>query len=347
MTRLVIRAFGVVAMLVASGVASAQQQATPASYHVAKRVRLGGEGGWDYLTVDTAAHRLYLSRSTHVMVVDTDRDSLIGDILNTPGVHGVAVAREFNKGFTSNGRDSSVTVFDLATLAPTAIVKVPARNPDAIFYDAGTRRVFTFNGGSASATAIDARTNAVVGTVALGGKPEALQQDAGRLYVNLEDRAEVVTLDPRTLTVLARWPLAPCEEPTGMGIDRAKHRLYIGCGNATMAIVDYAAGKLLATVPVGAGVDGAGFDAKYGVAFTSNGGDGTLSVVREDRPGHWSVSTTVPTMRGARTMIIDERTHRVYTASAEFGPAPAPTPDRPRPRPPMVAGSFAVVVVEP
>ena len=318
-----------------------------ASYHVAKRLRLGGEGGWDYLSVDTAAHRLYLSRSTHVMVVDTDRDSVVGDIPNTPGVHGVAVARQFNKGFTSNGRDSSVTVFDLATLATMTVVKVPARNPDAIFYDEGTRRVFTFNGGSATATAIDAATNAVVGTVELGGKPEAEQADGGRIYVNLEDTHEMVTFDPRTLQVLSRLALAPCEEPTGMGIDRARRRLYIGCGNETMAIVDYAANKLLATVPVGRGVDGAGFDASTGTAFTANGGDGTMSLVREDRPGHWAAVGSVPTMRGARTMTVDERTHRVYTVSAEFGETPAPTADRPRPRPPMVPGSFTLLVLEP
>lgn len=331
---------------------SAQSPTAPTApagtWHVASRLRVGGDGGWDYLTVDTAAHRLYVSRGTHVMVLDTDRDSVVGDIPNTPGVHGVAVVRARGEGFTSNGRDSTVTVFDLATLAPKAIIHVGARNPDAIFTDEASGRVFTFNGGSASATAIDPTTHAVVGQVALGGKPEAAQADGGRIFVNIEDTHEVVAFDPRSLTVSRRLPLAPCEEPTGMGIDRATHRLYIGCGgNGMMAVVDYAAWRLLATLPTSQGIDGAGWDARTHTAFTSNGRDGTLSLVRETTPGTWTVTGTVPTMRGARTMIVDERTGRVYTASAEFGPPPAPTAEAPRPRAPIVPGSFTVIAIAP
>jgi DNA-binding beta-propeller fold protein YncE len=326
----------------------AAQEAGAASYHVVRRVTLGGDGGWDYLTVDTAAHRLYVAHSSHVLVVDTDRDSLVGDVPNTPGVHGVTPVPALGEGFATDGRDSSVTVFDLATLAEKGVIHVGAANPDAGLYDPGSRRLFTFNGGSASATAIDPDARRVIGAVALGGKPEAAQADGGRIYVNLEDRGEIAVFDPVTLAVLARWPLAPCEEPTGMGIDRARKRLFVGCGGSGMlAVVDYTTGRVVATVPTGSGIDGAGFDPATGAAFTSNGGSGTLSVVREVRPGRWAVVQTVPTMRGARTMAIDERTHRVYTASAEFGPPPAATPGRPRPRPSIVPGSFTLIVLAP
>jgi DNA-binding beta-propeller fold protein YncE len=328
--------------------AQAASASPSASYHVARRIRLGGDGGWDYLTVDTVAHRLYVARSTHVLVVDTDGDSLVGDIPSTPGVHGVTPVPALHEGFATDGRDSSVTVFDLASLEKTALIHVGAANPDGALYDPGSRRLFTFDGGSANATAIDPATHRVVGTVALGGKPEAAQADGGRIYVNLEDRSEVAVFDPATLALLARWPLAPCEEPTAMGIDRARHRLYVGCGgNGMLAVVDDATGRVLATVPTGSGIDGAGFDPATGAAFTSNGGDGTLSVVREVRPGEWAVTGTVRTMRGARTMTVDERTHRIYTASAELGAPPAPTPERPHPRPSIVPGTFTLLVIEP
>jgi DNA-binding beta-propeller fold protein YncE len=326
--------------------APAVAAAQAGTYHVVKEIAAGGEGGWDYLTVDTAAHRLYVSRSTHVMVVDTDRDSVIADIPNTPGVHGISIASALGKGFTSNGRDSTVTVFDLKTSAPVASIKVTGRNPDAIMYEPVSGRVFTFNGGSANATAIDAKTNTVVGTVDIGGKPEFARSDAaGRVYVNNEDKSEIVVFDASTLKVLAHWPLAPCEEPSGLAMDRAGKRLFSGCSNKMMAVVDMANGKVVTTLPIGDGVDGNMFDPATKLAFSSNG-EGTLSVYREDDPNHYTLVSNVPTRRGARTMTLDERTHKVYTVSAQFGPTPAPTADRPRPRPPMIPGSFVILVLD-
>jgi YVTN family beta-propeller protein len=315
-------------------------------YHVAQRFVLGGEGGWDYLTLDAAARRLYVSHGTRVHVVQADSGTVVGEIANTPGVHGIALAPELGRGFTSNGRDSTVTVFDLRTLATIATVPVGGRNPDAIVYDAVSRRVFTMNGGSASATAIDAATNAVVGSVALGGRPEfAVADGRGRIYLNLEDSSAVVAFDARTLRVEGRWPLAPCTGPSGLAMDRAHRRLFAVCSNQLMAVMDADAGRVITTLPIGAGVDGAAFDPGTQLAFAS-AGDGTLTVVHEDAPDRFTVVDSVATQRGARTIALDERTHRVFLPTAEFGPPPAPTPERPRPRPPVIPGSFVVLVVD-
>jgi DNA-binding beta-propeller fold protein YncE len=317
------------------------------SYHVARRILIGGEGGWDYLVADSAAHRLYLSRSTHVLVLNTDTDSVMGDIPGTAGVHGVALARDLGRGFTSNGRDSTVTIFDLTSLAREGTVTVPARNPDAILFEPVSRLVFTFNGGSASATAIDAITGNVVGTIALGGKPEAAVSDTtGRVLVNIEDRSEIVAFNARTLAVTAHWPLAPCEEPTGLAFDRAHDRLFAGCSNSLLAVVDAASGRVVATVPIGQGVDGVAFDPATQLVFSTNG-EGTVSVIHEDTPDSYTVVATVPTERGARTIALDERTHKVYTVTAQFGPTPAPSADRPHTRPPIVPGTFVVLVLAP
>ena len=318
-------------------------QTSMPGYHVIHKIPAGGEGGWDYVTVDPDGNRLFLSRGSHAMVIDLGRDSVIGDIPNTPGIHGVALAPELNRGFTSNGRDSSVTIFDYKTLAPIAVVKIPARNPDAILYDPATKRLFTFNGGTSNATAIDAATGTVVGNVDLGGRPEAGVSDGGRVYVNLEDKSQIAVFDSKTLTVLARWPLAPCEEPSGLAIDRVHQRLFSGCGNKTMAIVDMRTGKVVASPAVGAGVDGVGFDPGTQLAFTSNG-EGTITVVHEDTPHKYSVVETVPTQRGARTMDVNPKTHRLYTVTADFGPTPAATADRPRP--PMIPGTFVVLELD-
>jgi DNA-binding beta-propeller fold protein YncE len=321
-------------------------QAPNAGYHVTKRVQVGGEGGWDYLNVDPAGRRLYLSRGTHVQVVDIDRDSVIGDIPNTNGVHGIAIAPELGRGFTSNGRDSTVTIFDLKSLATTGTVKVTGRNPDAILYDPATKRIFTFNGGSNNATAIDAATGTVAGTIALDGRPEFATSDAaGHVFVNLEDKSMVVEFDPRSLAVQNRWPLAPCEEPSGMAIDRAHGRLFIGCSNKMMAVVNTVTGHVVKTLPTGQGVDANGFDPGTQLAFSSNG-EGTLTVVHEDSPDRFTVLGNVPTQRGARTMALDERTHKVYVVTAQFGPPPAPTADHPRPRPPMIPGTFTILVLD-
>lgn len=335
---------GATAIALFGAASIAKAQAAP-GYHVIHRINTGGEGGWDYLTVDTASNRLFLSRGTHAMVIDLGRDSVIGDIPNTLGIHGVALAPELNRGFTSNGRDSSVTIFDYKTLATIAVVKIPGRNPDAILYDPGTKRIFTMNGGTANSTAIDATNGTVVGTVDLGGKPETAVSDGGKVYANVEDKNMIVVFDPKTLAVLAKWPLAPCEEPTGLAIDRVHRRLFAGCGNKTMAVVDMATGKVVASPAVGDGVDAAGFDPATQLAFTSNG-EGSITVVHEDSPDKYTVVETVTTQRGARTMAVNPKTHRLYTVSAEFGPMPAATADRPRPRPPMLPGTFVVLELD-
>jgi YVTN family beta-propeller protein len=312
-------------------------------YHLLKKFVLGGEGGWDLLAFDSAANRLYISRGTHVMVVDPDSGAIVGDIPNTPRVHGIALAPEFGKGFTSNGGDATVTIFDLKTLKVLSQVKV-GQNPDAILYDPASKRIFVFNGNSNDTTAIDAKTGAVAGTLALGGKPElGVADERGKIFVNLEDKSAVVEFDSRKLAVEATWPLAPGEEPTGIAMDRKHRRLFVVCGNKLMAVMDADNGKLVTTVPIGTGVDGAAFDSERQLAFSSNG-EGTLTVVHEDSPDKFSVLENVATQRGARTLDLDQKTHRVFLVSAEFGPTPAPTAERPRPRPPMIPGTFTLLV---
>jgi DNA-binding beta-propeller fold protein YncE len=324
----------------------AAAQSAPGGYRVSGTIHIGGEGGWDYLAADPAAHRLYVSHGTRVQVVDTITNAVVGEIPDTPGVHGIAVAPELGRGFTSNGRASTVTVFDLTSLAVIATVKVTGENPDAIAYDPVSRRVFTFNGRGHNATAIDATTAKVVGTLALDGKPEAAVADGkGRMYVNLEDKSEVVAFDARTLKVQGRWPLAPCEEPSGLAIDRTHRRLFAGCHNEVMAVMDAEDGQVLTTLPIGRGVDGAAFDPETGLAFTSNG-EGTLTVVREDSPKKFTLLGNVPTKRGARTMALDEATHRIYLSTAQFGPPPSPTAEHPHPRPSILPGTFELLIVQ-
>ena len=315
------------------------------NYSVLKKVVLGGEGGWDYLICDSAARRIYISRGTHVMVVDADTYAVVGDIPGTEGVHGIALAPEFGRGFTSNGRSNTVTIFDLKTLkilgtAPTG------NGPDAIMYDPASKRVFTFNGHGGDTTAIDAASGKTVGTVTLGGQPEfAVADGQGRIYNNLEDKSELVQIDSQKLTVTARWPLAPCEEPSGLAMDTEHRRLFAGCHNQMMAVINADSGKVLATPRIGQGVDANAFDAGIQFAFSSNG-DGTLTIVREDSPEKFSPYANVATRRGARTMALDLKTHHVFLVTAEFGPPPAPTPEHPHPRPQAIPGTFTLLVVE-
>jgi YVTN family beta-propeller protein len=317
------------------------------NYHIVRKISAGGEGGWDYLTADSKNRRLYVSRGSHVMVFDMDRDTLVGDIANTPGVHGVAIDYAHNHGFTSNGRDSSVTVFDLISLAPIKTVHIKGRNPDAITYDPASSRVFTFNGGSHDASVIDASTLEQVGTISLGGKPETGQPDGrGMLYVNIEDKGEVAAVDTRAMQVKARYSLAPCEEPTGMARDAARGRLIIGCeGNSMIAVMDEKAGKVLTTIPAGEGIDASGFDAQTQLGFASAGA-GTVTVIHENADGTFTTVGTVPTQARARTMAVDAKTHKLYLSTAEFGPVPAPTAAVPRPRAPMIPESFTVLVLD-
>ena len=311
-------------------------------YHVVDSLLLGGDTGWDYLTVDTSAERLYVSRGTRVQVVDLMQKSIVGEIPNTTGVHGIALVTSAGKAYTSNGRDSSVTVFDLKTLKTLSTIKIDARNPDAILYDDLSHRIFTFNGGSGNATAIDAGSGAVVGTIPLGGKPEfAVTDGRGYIFVNIEDKSELVKVDPRTLKEVKRWSLAPGEEPSGLAIDREHRRLFSACGNHLMMISNADSGGVVGQAPIGGGVDWAGYDPALRLAFSSNG-EGTLTVVRGDASDRYSVLEDVTTMRGARTCVVDEKTHRVYTVTARFGTPPAPTAERPHPRPPIEPGSVTL-----
>lgn len=315
-------------------------------YHVTKTIHLGGEGGWDYLTVDDTNRRLFISRGAHVMALDLKTEKLAADFPDTPGVHGIAIAGDLNRGFISNGRGNSVTIFDLKTLKVIGQAKT-GENPDAILYDPFSKRVFTFNGRSKDATVIDAASGEVAGTIPLGGKPEFSQSDgAGKVYANIEDTSEVVEIDSGKMTVTRRFPLAPGEEPSGMGFDVAHHLIFSVCANKLMTVLDTRSGAVIATVPIGEGTDGGGYDPTTGCAFSSNGGDGTLTVVRQTSPGKFEAVETVPTQRGARTMTIDPTTHAVYLSTAQFEPAPATAPGGARQRPPMVKDSFAILVVE-
>ncbi len=324
--------------------ASLALAAGSSGYHVAKKTVLGGDGGWDYLTVDAKARRIYISRSTHVMVVDADSAAVVGDIPGTNGVHGIAIASDMDKGFTSNGRDNNVTIFDTRTVkalgtAPTG------KNPDAIIYDPASKRVFALNGGSNDATAIDAKTGTVAGTVALGGRPEFAQADEkGHVFVNIEDKSEIVQFDSNKLTVENRWKLAPGEGPSGLAIDRKHRRLFSVCSNKLMVVVNADTGAVVTSLPIGQGTDAAGFDPETGFAFSSNG-EGTLTVVHEDSADKFSVIDNVPTQVRARTMALDTKTHQVFLVTAEFGPPPAATAQQPRPRAPMVPGSFTLLTV--
>ena len=307
--------FSAVAVLAAAAALSA----AATGYHIVGEIQIGGEGGWDYLTVDSAAHRLYVSHATHVAVIDLDTNKVIGDIPDTPGVHGIAIAPELNKGFVSNGRGNSVTIFDLKTLKTLGTVAT-GENPDDICYDAGSSRVFVFNGRSKSATVIDAKGNKAAATIPLPGKPEFSVADGkGKVYTNIEDTNEIVEIDAAKATVNKKYSLSPCDGPSGMALDSKSRRLMSVCSNRVMAISDPDAGKVVATPAIGAGSDGAAFDAGTGYAFSSNG-DGTLTIVQQSG-GKWEVLENIATERGARTIAVDEKTHKVYLPTAKTAPS--------------------------
>ena len=318
---------------------AAGQAPGASGYRVVKTVPVGGEGFWDYLSVDSEGRRLYISHGTHVQVMDIDSYSLVGDIPDTQGVHGIALAPELGRGFTSNGRANTVTIFDLKTLKTIGTVNA-GTNPDCIVYDGVTKRVFTMNGRSSNATAITAADGTVAGTLELAGKPEfAVADGKGSIYVNIEDKSELVQFDAQKLNVVNRWPLAPCEGPSGLAMDLKNRRLFAGCGNKMMAVVDADTGKVIATPAIGQGVDANRFDPDTNYAFASNG-EGTLTVVQEDSPDKFSVVDNVPTKRSARTMALDQKTHNIFLAAADFEP-PAPGERRGKMKP----GSFVILVV--
>ena len=318
--------------------------AAPGDYTIAKSYPLGGEGFWDYLTFDPTTKRLFISRSTHVMVVDPATGTIVGDIAQTPGVHGIAIAADVGKGFTSNGRDGSVTVFDLATLKTTATLATGAKFPDAIAYEPVSKRIFTFNGGSDNTTVIDARTNAVIAAIPLGGRPEFAAAGAnGTMYVNIVDKAQIVAIDARTAKITSTWSIAPCEEPTGLSADTAHHRLFAGCSNKIMAVLNTDTGKVVATPAIGDGTDATAFDSATQLAFSSNG-EGTLTVIHEDSPNIYTVKQTATTLKTARTLALDPTTHDVYVVSATVTTGP-PAAGETRPTRTMVPGSFTLTVL--
>jgi YVTN family beta-propeller protein len=339
----------VLAVPVAAGAAAPPQGASPVHYHVVKKVVLGGNGFWDYLGFDPQNRHLFVSHSTHVLVINPGTYKVIGNIPDTPGVHGIAVAPELNRGFISDGGADQVTVFNLKTLKTIGTVKVTGHDPDGIMYDPFSKRVFTFNGRSGNATAIDAKTLKVAGTIALGGKPEfAVSNGRGMIYNNLEDKSVELAIDPQTLKIKSRWPMAPCEHPSGLAIDARHDILFAGCHNKMMAVINANTGKVITTVPIGGGVDANRFDPETDLAFSSNG-EGTLTVVKEESPTDFKVVQDVTTERGARTMEIDPKTHKVFTVTAKFGPMP-PQPaagQRRHRRPPMVPNSFTLLVLAP
>jgi len=326
--------------------AAALVNAQSAGYRLADRWPLGGDGGWDYPTADPARHRLYLSRATHVAVIDTRTGKPSGEVPDTPGVHGIALAADLRRGYASAGKADAVVVFDLDSLRPIASIAVGPR-PDAILYDPATREIVALNGGGGSASVIDTAKNEVIGTVTLPGTPEFARSDgAGHVYVNIEDKNALAAIDLKSLKVTAQWPLSGCERPTGLALDVNHHRSFSGCGNAVMVVSDMRLGKSVATVPIGRGVDGVEFDAVLQNAYSANG-EGTLTIVHEAGPDQFAVLETLPTARGARTIALDAATHLLYLPTAQFGPTPAATATTPRPRPPILPGTFEVLVVAP
>ena len=317
--------------------------ATPGrGYHLFRRIPLKGAVRWDYLTLDPARRRLFIAHDSEVTVVDADRLTVTARIPGTQGVHGVALAPDLDRGYASDGRDSTVTIFDLASLRVVGRIRVTGRGPDAITYDSVSRRVFTFNGGSGSATAIDAEKGAVAGTIPLGGRPEfAVADGRGRMFVNLEDRDSLLGFETRTLKPVARWPLAPCATPSALAMDRERRLLFVGCRNRLLAVVDADRGAVLGTLPIGAGVDAVVFDPATREVLSANG-DGTLTVAAPDPAGRYRVAATVPTAPGARTLAFDPRTRRIFLVTADFAPAAEPGA-----RAQAIPGTFALLVYAP
>ncbi len=328
--------FGLVSLV---GVARAAEEGP---YHFRKEIPVGGEGRWDYLSVDEAGRRLFVSHGTKVSVIDIDKEALIGEISDTPGVHGIALAPELGRAFVSNGGEAKASIVDLATLK--TITKVATGpNPDAILYEPGQNEVYTFNGRGQSATVFGAKSSEVVATIALPGKPEFAAEDlaAGRIYDNIEDKNSIVVIDAKAHQVVATWPIAPGEEASGMAIDVAHHRLFIGCGNKLMEMIDSASGKIVASVPIGDGVDANAFDPGTQLAFSSNG-EGTVTVAKEESPDKLTVVQTLKTRRGARTMTLDPKTHRIYLAAVDYEAGSGQAGGRPRALP----NTFRILVYE-
>jgi DNA-binding beta-propeller fold protein YncE len=331
-----------ISVFVLAGLLSAPLLAQSApSYHVTHRYLLGGAGRWDYIVPDPSSHRLYIARQDRLMVVDEDNGKLLGEVHDVHGAHGTAIVPKTGHGFVTSSEDKSVVMFDLKTFK--VLGRIPAaEDADAALYDAPSNRVFTLNGDAHSSTVIDPRSGTLITNIDLGGKPEyGVSAGDGKVYVNINDKSEIAEIDAKTATVVRRWSTAPCKQPTPLAIDKVHHRLFSGCRSGVMAISDYVAGKVVATVPIGKGVDGAGYDPGTGNAFASNA-DGTLTVIHQDSPDQYHVVQTVATPIGSRNMGLDPTTHRLYLVSAKFGPAPADG----KGKKPVLPGTFTLLTIE-
>jgi YVTN family beta-propeller protein len=316
-------------------------------YQSAGEIPIGGEGGWDILTIDPTANRLYLSHATKVVVVDLGKNSVVGEIADTPGVHAFVAVPALQRGFSSNGKEAKASVVDLRTLKTISKIDT-GQSPDAIVYEPNHREVYVFNHAGNSCTVIDVQTATVSTTIQLSGKPEfaTVDEAAGRIYCNIEDKSEVAVIDTSKHEVIACWPVAPGEEPSGIALDARHHRLFAGCHNKTMVMLDTETGEVITNVPIGEGVDGCEFDESTQLAFASCG-DGTMTIGKEDAPDKLTVVQVLRTQRGARTMALDSRTHRIYLPTAQFAPAPSPSPGASPARPSIVPNTLKLLVYAP
>lgn len=329
--------------LLGLGTSAASAQTATAPYHLLATIPVGGEGGWDFLATDPAGERLYVTHGTQLEVIDLKTKKVIGAVPDTPAAHGVAVVPSAGRGYVSCGRNNYCVVFDLKTLKNLGTIPTGPK-PDALFYDAFSQRVFAFSNEGGRSTVLDARTGKVVGTAELGGDVEVPATDGkGHIFVNLEDKSQVIEFDARSLAVLHRYPLAPGEEPTGLAFDPKAGRLFSGCANGKLVVTDSKTGKQVAVLPIGKGVDGVAFDPTTNNIVSTNGGDGTLTVIHQDSPTKYTVVATVPTASGARTVAFDPKTHHLFTCTADLGPAPAATAANPKPRPAILPGTFRVL----
>ena len=348
------RLLSFITMMSATGMLAANTQAVgdkvkgePANgYRVLHKIPVPGDGGYDFVYLDEAAHRLYVAHSTEVAAIDTASQSVIGVVAGLVGAHGISVVPAVGKGFITNGKSGMVTVFDPKSLKTTGEIKSTGKSPDALTYDPASRKLFVFNHASGEVTVIDPATNKVTATLDVGGALEVGRADGhGNVWVNVEDRNEIVRIDSKKTVVSSHYPLAPCEEPTGMAIDVKHSRLFVGCGNKMMAVVDAISGKVVATLAIGPGVDGTEFDAKTGDVLNACGKDGTLSVIHQDTADKYHVVQNLSTQLGARALAVDTSSHRVFLAAAQFGEKPAPSEATPKPRAPILPGTFVVLVV--
>jgi DNA-binding beta-propeller fold protein YncE len=312
-------------------------------YHLLKDIPVGGDGSWDYLTVDPDARRLYVSHGTQVEVVDLDSEKVVGKVSGLNGVHGIAIAPKLGRGFVTNGLLSTVTIFDLKTLQHVGEVQA-GKSPDGVLYDSFSNRVFAFNHRGNNVTVFEAGDGKVAGTIELGGMPEfPVNDDTGNVWVNLEDTNALIRINSQTLKITGRWPVSPCEAPSSMAMDREHSRLFIGCNNEVMAVANSDSGKIITTLPIGPHVDATAFDPATRLMFNAN--NGSVTVIHQDSPDKYSFVETVKTQFKTNTLAVDPKSHKIYLPGGEFGPLPAPTSDNQHPVPPRVPGTFKLLVL--